>query len=132
MMLKSVPDMQADFLTRSLLLEENYEDVMGQLDGKVKEKDGESCGNNVVLPNAYAATFHRFVTDSSHSLADHSLLMKEENKKMATIFAKYEAIWTDNMKDLRQQAVLIENQIIKLSGKLAKFNCYVIHDSDSD
>lgn len=105
---------------------------MGQLDGKVKEKDGESSGKNVVLPNAYAATFHRFVTDSSHSLADHSLLMKEENKKMATIFAKYEAIWTDNMKDLRQQAVLIENQRTKLSGKLAKFNCYVIHDSDSD
>lgn len=96
------------------------------------DQDGESVGENVVLSAAYAATFHRFLTDSGHSLKNLGVLMEEENKEMDVVFEKYETIWKQNMKELKERAGLIENQRAKLSAKLLEFNRYEIIDSDSD
>ncbi|KAL1811206.1 hypothetical protein DCAR_0623331 [Daucus carota subsp. sativus] len=132
LMCKSMADRQADFLTRSLFLEEKYDEVLGVLDRRVTDQDGESVGENVVLSAAYAATFHRFLTDSGHSLKNLGVLMEEENKEMDVVFEKYETIWKQNMKELKERAGLIENQRAKLSAKLLEFNRYEIIDSDSD
>lgn len=94
-------------------------------DGKPKEVDGEASGENVILPTAYAASFNRFSSDASYSLKDHAVLMEQEQKEMAWLFASYNAIWIENMKVFGERARAISTVRTQLAARLTKFNSCV-------
>ncbi|KAL1808670.1 hypothetical protein ACET3Z_025660 [Daucus carota] len=125
LMCKSMAERQADFLTQALFLEEKYGEVVGLLEGKPKQGEGESSGENVVLPTPYADSFARFAEDSNYSLKGHGLLMAGEEKKMSQLFKDYEEVFNENMKVFGERAKAIAGMRTNLAAKLTKFNTSV-------
>ncbi|WOG86672.1 hypothetical protein DCAR_0205889 [Daucus carota subsp. sativus] len=132
LMCKSMSERQADFLTRALFLEEKYGEVIGMLDGKLKQGEGESTGENVVLPTPYADSFARFAEDSNYSLKGHGVLMDEEERKMSQLLKEYDEVFSENMKVFGERAKAIVVMRTNLAAKLTKFNTSAQQPGESD
>ncbi|KAL1831126.1 hypothetical protein ACET3Z_000777 [Daucus carota] len=128
MMCKSLANRQADFLTRSLFLDEKYGESITVLDGRVQEASGE----NVILPRSYIVSQRRFVDDSTTSLSNHEVLRAEQFIEMLEVFEKYQAIWKQNIKELKERAEGIDKQRIRLRGKLMDFYNHVFSDEEEE
>ena len=102
------------------------------LEGKQKQEEGESTGENVVVPTPYADSFARFAEDSNYSLKSHGVLMDEEEKKMSQLFEEYNEVFTRNMKVFGERAKAIDVMRTNLAAKLTKFNTSAQQPGESD
>lgn len=102
------------------------------LDGKLKQGEGESTGENVVLPTPYADSFARFAEDSNYSLKGHGVLMDEEERKMSQLLKEYDEVFSENMKVFGERAKAIVVMRTNLAAKLTKFNTSAQQPGESD
>lgn len=109
---------------------ENDSKSIDVLDVKPRDEDGEGSNEAAVLPRSYSDSIKRLVEDSASTLYNHDIFMGQEYPEMGDVFEKYQAIWKQNVRELKDRVEGIEKQRGKLDRKFTMFNQYVVSSDD--